>query len=39
MKALLAGLKDAAGVLLFAAIMFGIWWFIETFARVVERAQ
>lgn len=39
MKALWAGLKDAAGVLAFAAIMFGIWWIIEAFARAVERAQ
>lgn len=39
MKALLAGLKDAAGVLVFAAIMLGIWWIIEAFARVVERAH
>lgn len=39
MKALLAGLKDATGVLVFAATMLGIWWFIEAFARVVALAH
>lgn len=38
-KALCMGIKDAAGVLALAAIMFGVWWIIEAFARVVERAQ
>ena len=36
MKALWAGLKDAAGVLALAAIMFGVWWVIEKVARVVS---
>jgi hypothetical protein len=39
MKALLAGLKDAAGVLALGAVMLGVWWIIEAFARAVERAQ
>lgn len=35
-KALWVGIIDAAGVLALAAIMFGVWWIIEAFARVVS---